>query len=79
MTDWRISVWLFFLGVALGFGLGRALNTSLPHAVAQSDESTRLLRSIEQHLRHISRSVENIDRNFDRVRDWDAVRVRVRQ
>jgi hypothetical protein len=67
------------VGLGLGFGLGCAVSSGLPKANAQSDEAVRLLRSIDERLRQISRNVENLDRNIERVRDWDAIRVRVRQ
>ena len=66
-------------GLGIGLGLGYAIGSVLPLASAQSDETVRLLRSIDERLRQISRNVENLDRNIDRVRDWDAIRVRVRQ
>jgi hypothetical protein len=79
MSTWRLGSLLFLLGLGLGFGLGCAISNGLPKANAQSDEAVRLLRSIDERLRQISRNVENLDRNIDRVRDWDAIRVRVRQ
>lgn len=79
MSTWRLGSLLFLLGLGLGFRLGCAVSSGLPKANAQSDEAVRLLRSIDERLRQISRNVENLDRNIDRVRDWDAIRVRVRQ
>lgn len=79
MSTWRLGSLLFLLGLGLGFGMGYAIGDGLPKASAQNNEVVRLLRSIEERLQKISRNVENLDRNIDRVRDWDALRVRVRQ
>ncbi|MFA0751916.1 MAG: hypothetical protein SLRJCFUN_002319 [Candidatus Fervidibacter sp.] len=79
MSTWRLGSLLFLLGLGIGLGLGYTIGSGLPIASAQSDETVRLLRSIDERLRQISRNVENLDRNIDRVRDWDAIRVRVRQ
>ncbi|MFA0758982.1 MAG: hypothetical protein PVTTEEND_000334 [Candidatus Fervidibacter sp.] len=79
MSTWRLGSLLFLLGLGIGLGLGYTVGNGLPVASAQSDETVRLLRSIDERLRQISRNVENLDRNIDRVRDWDALRVRVRQ
>ncbi len=79
MSTWRLGSLLFLLGLGIGLGLGYIVGNGLPVASAQSDETVRLLRSIDERLRQISRNVENLDRNIDRVRDWDALRVRVRQ
>ncbi|MFA0731284.1 MAG: hypothetical protein LKKZDAJK_002579 [Candidatus Fervidibacter sp.] len=79
MSTWRLGSLLFLLGLGIGLGLGYTIGSGLPIASAQGDETVRLLRSIDERLRQISRNVENLDRNIDRVRDWDAIRVRVRQ
>lgn len=72
MKAWRIGALLFLLGV----GLGWLLRGMMPAAFAQTDEKVRLLRSIDERLKEIAKNVKNLDYNLDRVRDWDALRVR---
>lgn len=79
MKAWRIGVLLFLLGS----GLGWILRGAMAVASAQSDNVVRLLRSIDSRLERIdsrleriNRNTDDLSRNFDKVRDWDVIRVR---
>ncbi len=77
MQAWRLGFPLFLLGLLLGFWAGLTVFKAMPTASAQSNEVVRLLRSIDSRLERIQRSTDDLSRNFDRVRDWNALRVRL--
>ncbi len=80
MRSWRLTVLLFLLGL----GLGLLVQMLFSPVHSQSSDVVYLLRSIdrrlesiERRLDRIERSTDNLSRNFDYVRDWNSVRVKV--
>ncbi len=88
---WRLGLLLFLLGLGLGSLLPSVFSSRLYSQFPSGDERVvSLLRSIDMHLQSIERRVERtetylerltrttetLSRNFDNVREWNAVRVR---
>lgn len=80
MLSLRTATLLFMLGL----GLGILLQAFFTPARSQSNDVVYLLRSIdrrlesiERRLERVERSTDNLSRNFDYVRDWNTIRVRV--